>query len=384
MSQAKEARDRTLKLRSLLVEHGIGAALITDEDAIAYYAGFWGYLGMAFGRPTCLLVHADDEPVVITPLLESELVGAMTWVADVRTCEDAGANTWQAVLQSALHDVEGGTIGIEADRVPVPIRNFLGRFDFELAGVSPLIGGMRMIKSPAEIAIMRQAGEVAATMMAAARDSLAVGVTEYESALAIFEAGTRKSAELLEEADDAEFVSPVIHGLPILQSGANTSMVHRRAGLKRYAAGDAVYFCFCNLVDFRHYRLGFDRLFFVARADREAARVQQAAIDAQQAAVRVIRPGIAAEEVACAADAVYAEYGFAPGYRTGRAIGLSYLERPELKAGDTTILEPGMTFCVDGGVSVDGARGGRIGDSIVVTATGCEYLTEFPREITVV
>ena len=110
----------------------------------------------------------------------------------------------------------------------------------------------------------------------------------------------------------------------------------------------------------------------------------QAAIDAQQAAIAAIRPGVTAESIAAAANAVYREQGYETGYRTGRSIGMSYLEAPELKAGDKTILEPGMTFAVDGGISVDGRLGGRIGDSVVVTDDGCDYLTDFPREILVV
>jgi Xaa-Pro aminopeptidase len=60
---------------------------------------------------------------------------------------------------------------------------------------------------------------------------------------------------------------------------------------------------------------------------------------------------------------------------------MSYLEAPELKQGDKTVLKAGMTFAVDGGISIDGEVAGRIGDSIVVTKTGFEYLTEYEREI---
>jgi Xaa-Pro aminopeptidase len=80
---------------------------------------------------------------------------------------------------------------------------------------------------------------------------------------------------------------------------------------------------------------------------------------------------------------VYRARGFETGYRTGRSIGVAYLEAPELKTGDTTVLQAGMTFAVDGGISIDGVTAGRIGDSIVVTETGYEYITQYTRELLV-
>ncbi len=65
------------------------------------------------------------------------------------------------------------------------------------------------------------------------------------------------------------------------------------------------------------------------------------------------KPGVTAESIAQAANEVYAERGYETGYRTGRSIGMAYLESPELKEGDKTILQAGMTFAVDGGISVD-------------------------------
>ncbi len=378
----EQARTRTHALQERMRQAGIHRAVFTDEGSIAYLAGFWGYLGIEFGRPTMLVVPASDAPVVITPAMESEMVGEMTWVADIRTWEDIGRRSWGRALGRVLGD-DPKDIWIERNHIPAIVRNFLDETypGARLCDISPVLGELRVIKTPFEIEIMKQAGEIAGAMMAAAQASLRIGAQEFESALAVIDAGSRKAASFLTARGWDRFVSPMIHNLQILQSGRDTAMVHRRAGVKTYEKFDPVYFCFCNMAQFRQYKLGFDRMFHIGGVSDQARHVQEAAIAAQQAAIAVIRPGIPAEEVAAAANQVYRERGYATGYRTGRSIGVAYLEAPELKAGDKTVLQPGMTFAVDGGISIDGATAGRIGDSIVVTRNGAEYLTHYPREI---
>ncbi len=380
----KEAITRTEILQSRMKELGISHAVFTSESSIAYLAGFWGYLGIEFGRPTMLVIRAEEAPIVITPQMESEMVAEMTWVEDVRTWEDAGQRSWGRALSGALPAVPS-EIWLEQTEVPALVRRYIDeRYpSTPLRDIGPVLGAQRMIKSPLEITVMKQAGEIAGAMMAAAHGSLRVGAHEYESALAVIDAGTRKAAGFLTDKGWERFVSPMIHNLQILQSGKDASMVHRRASVKEYERADPVYFCFCNMAQFKQYKLGFDRMFHVAEVTDEAARVQQAAIDAQQAAIAAIRPGVQAQDVAAAANEIYAQRGYQTGYRTGRSIGVAYLEAPELKTGDETVLRPGMTFAVDGGISVDGVTAGRIGDSIVVTGTGYEYLTDYPRQLLV-
>ncbi|WP_170763840.1 M24 family metallopeptidase [Ruegeria lacuscaerulensis] len=378
----EHAKQRTIELQSRMKDAGIQKAVFTDESSMAYLAGFWGYLGIEFGRPTMLVVDADDSPVVITPLMESEMVGAMTWVEDVRTWEDIGQRTWGRALAGALGE-NPSEIWVEKGSIPAIVRNHLDDAypGVPLKDISPVLGAMRTIKSPFEIEVMKQAGEIAGAMMLAAHNSLKEGVQEYESALAVIDAGSRKAATFLTDKGWDSFVSPMIHNLQIVQSGKNTSMVHGRAGVKAYEKFDPVYFCFCNMAQFKQYKLGFDRMFHIGEVKDLDREVQQAAIDAQQAAIHAIRPGVLAEDVAAAANEVYQERGYETGYRTGRSIGVAYLEAPELKAGDKTVLQPGMTFAVDGGISVDGVTAGRIGDSVVVTETGFDYITNYPREI---
>ncbi|MEL6978352.1 MAG: Xaa-Pro peptidase family protein [Pseudomonadota bacterium] len=380
-----QARARTQELQRRMGEASVEIALVTDESSIAYLAGFWGYLGVEFGRPTFLALRPDAPPIVVTPAMEREMVAAMSWVETVISWDDDGPNGWPEALMRAIGPAPRA-LAVERAALPAMVRNLLDERlpDTALSDLSALLGPMRMIKSPEEIAVMRQAGEIAGAMMAAAEGALAEGAPEYEAALAVIEAGSRKAAGFLTDRGWEAFVSPMIHNLQIMQSGRDTAMVHRRASVKRLERGDPVYFCFCNMAQFKLYKLGFDRMVFIGEASDEAVRLQQTAIDAQRAAIDAIRPGVSAASIAAAANAVYRARGFEPGYRTGRSIGMSYLEAPELKEGDETILAPGMTFAVDGGVSRPGAGGGRIGDSVVVNETGCERLTRYPSEIRIV
>jgi len=133
------------------------------------------------------------------------------------------------------------------------------------------------------------------------------------------------------------------------------------------------------------YWLGFDREFFLGTVTSEQARLYEITINAQAAALDAIRPGAVAEDVHFAANDIYLSAGFPSTYRTGRGTGAAILDAPELEAGDKTKLQPGMTFAGDGGLSVAGRFGARVGDSIAVTAEeGFEYLTPYPKKLTVI
>jgi len=379
-----EMKRRTEEFLGRMDAQGIDLAILTEQSSIAYFAGFWGYLGLEFGRPTFLLLRRHEEPVVITPAMEQEMVEQMTWIEHVVPWSDAQGARWPEILAQAI-GTPPETIHVERPVLPVAVLDMLGDQypGTELGDISPALGAQRTIKSSVEIGIMKETGRVGRAMMEAAHRSLEPGVREYEVALSILEAGTHAAADFLTPRGWEAYVSPLLHNQQIMQSGCNTSQVHRRAGVKTLEHGDPVYFCFCNLLEFKHYRLGFDRVFFVEEIPNDLARMEEVAIAAQRAALDEIRAGVKASDIARAANTVYHEHGYEPGYRTGRSIGMAYLESPELVEDDHSILQPGMTFAVDGGVTIRGRGGGRIGDSIVVTEDGFEFLTDYPRELLV-
>ncbi|MGH6953606.1 MAG: M24 family metallopeptidase [Alphaproteobacteria bacterium] len=375
---------RTQELQRRMADERMDAVLLANPDSIYYFAGYCDYAGVEIGRPTLVFLPRDGAPVLITPKMEAEMGRNMSWIADVREWVDGVDGEWTTPLKAVLGRGKL-TLGVERLLMPALVSEFLKSAfpGLGYADASPTIGAMRMIKSPDEIVVMRQAGQVAIAMVAAAEKTIGEGVPEYEVALSIIAGGSRKAAEFLAESGPDRLVSPMIYNLQILQSGKDTAMVHRRSTVRRLKRGDPIYLCFCGIANFKQYKLGFDRQYFVREVSDEMARTQETTLAAQKAALDAIRPGVPAEDVHMAAEEVYRSAGFSPGYRTGRAIGCSMIEQPELKRGDRTPLRPGMTFAVDGGITVPGRYGARVGDSIVVTDKGFDYLTPFRKGVVV-
>lgn len=377
---------RTRELQRRLKDDGIDLLIITNVDSIYYYSAYWGDLGLEFGRPTLLTVASSGEVMLITPGSEALMARAMTWIGDLGLYSDGVAEEWRDPLRKALGKKPGSLrIAVEKDDIPAVISNFLNsEFEKPLTDATPIIASMRVIKSADELNMIRQAGQVAIAMGIAGRDAMAVNVPEYEISLACINAGTRKAAEIIGAEDQDALMSPMIHNLQAIQSGHFTSYTHLHPRVKKLAHGDPVYMCFCSICHFKQFKIGYDRQYFVASVDDETARIYNTAIEAQAASLAEMRPGAIAEDVHKAADDVYRSAGFEPSYRTGRALGYSSLEQPQLKYGDRTPLEAGMVFAVDGGITVPEVFGARVGDTVIVTDDGIEIATEFPRDLQVV
>ena len=377
-----EERTRTLQAR--LADAGLAVALIPDDDSVYYFSGFYDYLHMEFGRPTILTVPAQGAPVLVTPTIELEMAQGMTWIGDIRPWQDGEGSEWRGNLQQLIEMVGSTGVGIERGSMPSLVRDFVDHSvtDSSLTDITTLIAELRMIKSEEELQLARHAGQVAMAMMRAGRDAIREGIPEYEVALATAEAGARSAAELLATHYDDAWMSPNTHFLQIMASGTNITMAHRRPTLRQITRGDPVFLCFCGMANFHRFKLGFDRTFWLGEIqDLRQAEIYEAAVASQRAALECVRPGVLAEEVHAAYAEVIQAAGYEFPFRCGRATGFSFLERPQLVAGDRTALEPGMVFAVDGSVSVAGYFRAQVGDTIVVTEEGYEPITEFPKTI---
>ena len=369
-------------LRKSLQKNNIDIAIITDDDSLYYFTGYFDYLHMSFGRPTLLLVPKDSDSVLITPLIDVHLVSKNCPVDKIITWNDGVGDEWREHLPKYIK--KNLNIGIEKFKISILVLNYISSLTEEkfLSNITPTLDSIRMIKTKEELKIAKSAGKVAEAMMNAGKEAIGDNVPEYEVALATSQAGTRKAAEILKNEFDDSNMSPLIHFLQIMASGRDLPKTHHRASTKIIKEGDPVFLCFCGMTNFHKFKLGFDRTFWVKEIrDKSQIKTYETAVQSQKAALSVLGPGVKAEDVHAAyADAIQSAGYPYPTFRCGRATGFSMLEEPQLVSGNTTILQPGMVFAVDGSANEETFRA-QVGDSFIITENGYDQITNFSKKI---
>jgi Xaa-Pro dipeptidase len=126
-----------------------------------------------------------------------------------------------------------------------------------------------------------------------------------------------------------------------------------------------------------------ERTMFVGDPSGEQERMFEHMLVLQDLALDAIRPGVRCSDVDKAVRAYFEEHGLWEHWRhhTGHAIGLRYHEGPFLDSGDHTEIRPGMVFTVEPGLYSPELGGYRHSDTVLVTETGIEILTYYPRDL---
>ena len=370
------------KLKQDLNKNNIDLAVITDDDSIYYFTGYFDFLHMSFGRPTILLVPKDSDTVLITPLIDAHLVKKNCPVDKIVTWNDGVDNEWREELPKYFK--KNINIAIEKLKISTLVLNYISS-QYEqrvFKNITPILDLIRMVKTQDELKIAKSAGKVAEAMMYAGKNAIGHNVPEYEVALATAQAGTRKAAEILENEFKESDISPLIHFLQIMASGKDLPKTHHRSSIKLIKDGDPVFLCFCGMTNFHKFKLGFDRTFWLKEIrDKTQIKTYETAVQSQKAALSVLGPGVKAEDVHAAyADTIQSAGYPYPTFRCGRATGFSMLEEPQLVAGNKTILQPGMVFAVDGSANEETFRA-QVGDSFIITEDGYEQITNFSKKI---
>jgi Xaa-Pro aminopeptidase len=167
----------------------------------------------------------------------------------------------------------------------------------------------------------------------------------------------------------------------VYSAGANTAMPHGLPGAHGLRRGDVLVTYAGSSV--AGYQSELERTMIVGEPTAEFAKYFNLMLTLQQVAFDSLRPGRQLAEVETEVSNAFAELDIAELQRhhTGHGIGLEGHEAPFIDKGDPTVIVPGMVLSVEPGLYVPGLAGFRHSDTVVITETGCERLTYYPRDL---
>jgi len=346
---------------------GLDALLLTPGPDLRYVTG---YDAKQLERLTCLVVPAQGDPALFVPRLELPAAQASPagslGLAIIPWEETADPFAMVAALLRGV-----SAVGLSDRMWALFVLRFRDALSpARLALASGALRPLRIRKTPAEVAALREAGEAIDRVHARVPGWLRAGRTEREVGADITE------AILAEGHATVEFV--------IVASGPNAASPHHEVSDRVLKPGDAVVVDIGGAMP-SGYCSDSTRTYAIGEPPAEFGAYYKVLYDAQEAACAAVRPGVTAEAVDAAArePITAAGYGEAFFHRTGHGIGLEPHEDPYIVAGNGEMLEPGMAFSVEPGI-YPGPHGARIEDIVVCTVDGCQRLNNTPRELLVV
>jgi len=370
-----EYESRVAKLRSIMADHGVAAAVFTSMHSIAYYSGF---LYCSFGRPYGLVV-TETECVTISAGIDAGQPWRRSFCDNTTYTDWQRDNYWRAI---ASVTGAGKTIGYEGDHLTLVQRDKLE--DFLKPGatldISSAVMRQRMHKSAAEIALIREGARVADVGGYAIRDAVKEGVREIDVAMAGRDA---MEAEIAKSFPDAEYRDTWVW----FQSGINTDGAHNPVTGRVLERGDILSLNTFPMIS--GYYTALERTMFVKEVDPASLKIWEANVAAHEYGMSLLKPGVSCAEVTHKINAFFEErqllqyrtfgYGHSFGVLShyyGREAGL------ELREDIDTVLEPGMVISMEPMLTIaegqPGAGGYREHDILVITEDGNENITGYP------
>ncbi len=370
----EEFSGRLARVRSKMAERGLDVLLCPGPENIFYVSG---YQSLGFQNYQMLIIPAEKEPVLVLRYLESFLAQKYSWIHSVVTYEDTddpAEVTVNALREFGLLD---RTVGIDESSFFFTVgdwRKLQAAIPHLVRGTG-VVESCRAIKSPKEIQYMKEAARLTCLGMKAAIEEIHVGATENDLAAAAFDAMTRAGSEYL--TDD-----------PIITSGDRAGIPHTSYMRRRLEQGDTVLLEMSAV--YNRYHAPLMRGAVLGEPSLEVRKMADICLEALDAALKAVRPGVTAGDVDEACRSVILRHGVWEGFhkRTGYSVGFGFGGWGEghiisLKKGDPTVLVPGMCFHMPPALRDYGRAGLGFSETIVVTEGGAEILTDYPRQLAV-
>ncbi|GIP37019.1 dipeptidase [Paenibacillus sp. J31TS4] len=358
--------ERIAALTRYLEEAQLDAILLTDPKHVYY---FTGYLSDPHERLLALALRRDEEPFLLVPSLDEEAARAVSRVTQIHKHQDTD-NAYE--LLGSLLGSGVRSLGIEKQHLTVSRYELLEQFvDAQrYADVERPVREMRVRKSAEEIAKIKHAVRLVEEALARTIRQVRAGVTEIELA-AEADYQMKKLG-----ADGPSFQTTVL-------AGERSALPHGDPGQRALAEGDLLLFDMGVLAD--GYVSDITRTFAFRSLGDRLRTVYDTVLQANRLGIEAIRPGQPLREVDQAARAFIEAQSFGPYFqhRVGHGLGMDVHEYPSVHGANEDLLTEGMVLTVEPGIYLPGEGGVRIEDDVLVTASGCEVLTSFRKDLTI-
>ncbi|MGA3185903.1 MAG: Xaa-Pro peptidase family protein [Bryobacteraceae bacterium] len=356
---AEERRARIDKAQRLMRENKIGAIVLEAGTSAFYFTG----------------AHRDTpERLSFTLVIpaKGEVQAVMLKAADtmnpgnlkMRLGQD-NADVFKKVAQ-ILKESGAARVGVE-ERVRFAVYDGIHKEApaLEFTSADPVTAGCRMIKSPAEIALLQRANDITIEAYRAAFTTLREGMSNGELANNI----------------SAAFKALGVSGGAMAIFGKYTAFPHGSIQPQKLREGDFV--LIDDGVSVEGYQSDITRTVIFGKPTDRQRQVWDLERKAQDAALAAANVGATCESVDAAARGVITKGGFGPGYkvpglphRTGHGIGLDGHEWTNFVKGNKTKIQPGMCFSDEPTIAIYGEFGVRLEDCLYITESGSKMFTK--------
>jgi Xaa-Pro dipeptidase len=360
-----ERRGRIEKARDLMRASNIDALMLTGGTSMMYFTGIrWGLSE----RLLTAVIPVKGSAFLVTPKFEEERAMEQAHLGPLG--KDADVYAWEehedpyALIADGLkkRGLTTATIGAE-ETVRFQFSDGAAHIpNVTMVSGTPITAGCRTIKDAHEIELMRFASVVTHKAYEAAWKSLKEGMTQDDFATLVQQAHKQLGYDGSAGVQVGEYSA--------LPHGSATPQVVREGSILLIDGG-------CKV---EGYSSDLSRTFVLGTPTQRMKDVFEIEHQAQAAALKAARPGVACQDVDAAARKVIVDAGFGPDYkffshRVGHGMGMDGHEWPYLVRGNTLPLAPGMVFSDEPGIYIPGEFGVRLEDDMVITEDGAELFT---------
>lgn len=381
----EEYQERLQNTRRRMAQDGIDLLIVSDPANMNYLTG---YDGWSFYVPQVVVVDAQGgQAVWIGRGMDVNGARHTTWLDHANIVgypDDYVQSTVKHPMNFVADEIRRrgwarGSIGVEMDAYYFSAKSFvelqkdLPEARFKDANL--LVSWVRVVKSEQEIEYMRQAGKIVERVMQTAIDKVAPGVRECDAVAEVYRA---------QIGGTAQFGGDYPAIVPMMPTGEKTSTPHLTWTDEPYGTETAVNL---ELAACRHrYHSPLARTMYLgSRPPQKLTETAKVVVEGLHAALDAVRPGVPCEAVEAAWRQVISRVGLEKASRIGYSMGLNYPpdwgeHTASLRPGDTTILQPNMTFHMILGMWMDN-WGFECSESFRVTESGCETFAQVERKL---